>query len=85
MDTNCNQLKMVSPQDGKKYLTDVANAEGIFRLIQSIPFPILQPLVLQCLKGCKGGVGCVFGGNMVESFLMLFLRGSLLRHGYFIF
>ena len=23
--TNCNQLKLVSPKDGKKYLTDVAD------------------------------------------------------------
>lgn len=35
--TNCNQLKMQSA-DGKFYLTDVADTEQLFRLIQSIPF-----------------------------------------------
>ena len=34
--TNCSQLKMQSA-DGKYYLTDVADTEQIFRLIQSIP------------------------------------------------
>ena len=33
--TNCNQLKLKSPKDGKKYMTDVANMQGIFRIIQS--------------------------------------------------
>lgn len=34
--TKCNQLKLEAA-DGKKYLTDVANAETILRLIQSVP------------------------------------------------
>ncbi len=41
--TNCNQLKMVSPKDGKKYNTDVADQEQLFRLIQSIPSPKAEP------------------------------------------
>ena len=41
--TNCNQLKMVSPKDGKKYTTDVADMEQLFRLIQSIPSPKAEP------------------------------------------
>ena len=41
--TNCNQLKMVSPKDGKKYKTDVADFEQLFRLIQSIPSPKAEP------------------------------------------
>jgi hypothetical protein len=40
--TNCNQLKL-SAADGKKYLTDVADAEQLFRLIQSIPSPKAEP------------------------------------------
>ena len=36
------QLKMVSP-DGKKYLTDCANTETMFRIIQSIPSPNAEP------------------------------------------
>jgi hypothetical protein len=45
MVTNCKQLKLVSA-DGKRYLTDVMNAEQILRLIQSIPSPKLEPLKL---------------------------------------
>jgi hypothetical protein len=40
--TNCNQLKLQS-SDGKKYLTDVADVEQLFRLIQSIPSPKAEP------------------------------------------
>ncbi len=36
------QLKMVAP-DGKMRLTDVANTEQLFRLIQSIPSPKAEP------------------------------------------
>ena len=41
--TNCHQLKLVSPKDGKKYLTDVAEMKGMFRIIQSIPSPKAEP------------------------------------------
>ncbi len=40
--TNCNALKMPAP-DGKMRLTDVADAEQLFRLIQSIPSPKAEP------------------------------------------
>ena len=40
--TNCNQLKMQS-SDGKRYLTDVADTEQLFRLIQSSPSPKAEP------------------------------------------
>jgi hypothetical protein len=40
--TNCSQLKMQSV-DGKFYLTDVADTEQLFRLIQSIPSPKAEP------------------------------------------
>ncbi len=40
--TICRQLKLEST-DGKKYLTDCANTEGIFRIIQSIPSPKAEP------------------------------------------
>ena len=36
--TNCNQLKLPAA-DGKNYLTDVANAETLLRLVQSVPSP----------------------------------------------
>jgi hypothetical protein len=40
--TNCSQLKMKSA-DGKFYFTDVADTEQLFRLIQSIPSPKVEP------------------------------------------
>jgi hypothetical protein len=40
--TNCNQLKLEA-EDGKMRLTDVGNAEQVFRLIQSIPSPKAEP------------------------------------------
>ncbi len=43
--TNCSQLKMPSA-DGKFYLTDVADSEQLFRLIQSIPSPKAEPFKL---------------------------------------
>lgn len=41
--TKCNQLKMASPKDGKRYNTDVADTEQLFRLIQSIPSKKAEP------------------------------------------
>lgn len=41
--TNCNQLRMVSPKDGKRYKTDVADTEQMFRIIQSIPSKKAEP------------------------------------------
>jgi len=43
--TNCNGLKMLAP-DGKMRLTDVADTEQIFRLIQSVPSPKAEPFKL---------------------------------------
>ena len=40
--TNCNRLKLLSA-DGKMRLTDVADQEQMFRLIQSIPSPKAEP------------------------------------------
>lgn len=40
--TNCHQLKLKA-SDGKMRLTDVADMEGILRLIQSIPSPKAEP------------------------------------------
>ena len=41
--TVCHQLKMVSPKDGKRYNTDVADMQGMFRIIQSIPSKKAEP------------------------------------------
>ena len=40
--TFCHGLKLEAP-DGKQRVTDCANAEGLFRIIQSIPSPKAEP------------------------------------------
>lgn len=40
--TFCHDLKLEAP-DGKKYYTNCANTEGVFRIIQSIPSPKAEP------------------------------------------
>jgi hypothetical protein len=47
--TNCNGLKMLA-QDGKMRMTDVADTEQLFRLIQSIPSPKAEPFKLWLAK-----------------------------------
>ena len=44
--TNCQQLKMKSPKDGKRYNTDVADTEQLLRISQSIPSPKAEPFKL---------------------------------------
>lgn len=41
--TICKRLKLVA-SDGKRYLTDVMNAEQVLRLIQSVPSPKAEPM-----------------------------------------
>ncbi len=41
--TNCQQLKMKSPKDGKRYNTDVADTKQLLRIVQSIPSPKAEP------------------------------------------
>ena len=45
LNTVCVQLKMPSA-DGKNYLTDTANTEGIFRIMMSVPSPKAEPFKL---------------------------------------
>lgn len=44
--TNCKQLRMRSPKDGKRYKTDVATTEQLLRIIQSIPSKKAEPFKL---------------------------------------
>lgn len=41
--TYCNQLKLLSPKDNKRYKTDVADTEQLLRIIQSIPSKKAEP------------------------------------------
>ncbi|MES2677812.1 MAG: BRO family protein [Pseudomonadota bacterium] len=47
--TNCDQLKMIA-EDGKMRLTDVADTETIFRLVQSIPSKKAEPIKMWLAK-----------------------------------
>ena len=49
---NLVQLKLPS-EDGKYYLTDVANEAQLFRLIQSIPSPKAEPFKLWMAQVAK--------------------------------
>ena len=47
--TKCDKLKLVA-NDGKRYLTDVADIEVVLRLVQSIPSPKAEPFKLWIAK-----------------------------------
>jgi len=47
--TNCNQLTLLA-SDGKSRLTDVADIETVFRLIQSVPSPKAEPVKMWLAK-----------------------------------
>ncbi len=47
--TECNQLKLPA-EDGKQRLTDVAKAETLLRLVQSVPSPKAEPIKLWLAK-----------------------------------
>ena len=47
--TNCHQLKMPAA-DGKHRLTDVATAQTLLRLVQSVPSPKAEPIKLWLAK-----------------------------------
>ena len=50
--TNCHALKLLAA-DGKRRLTDVADLQGIFRIIQSIPSKKAEPFKLWLANLCK--------------------------------
>jgi DNA-damage-inducible protein D len=47
--TDCHRLKLPAA-DGKKYLTDVATAHTLLRLVQSVPSPKAEPIKLWLAK-----------------------------------
>ena len=52
--TACHRLKLPAT-DGKNYLTDVATAETLLRLVQSVPSPKAEPIKLWLAKVVTGG------------------------------
>lgn len=49
--TSCHQLKLPAT-DGKQRLTDVASAETLLRLVQSVPSPKAGPIKLMACAYC---------------------------------
>lgn len=49
LSTFCRQLKLPAA-DGKQRLTDVANAESLLRIVQSVPSPKAEPIKLWLAK-----------------------------------
>ena len=75
--TNCTQLKMKSPKDGKHYQTDVANTEQLLRIIQSVPFKKAEPFKLWLAK-----VGKERLEETVDRALETYLKKAIPLNGY---
>ena len=58
--TKCRRLKMKSKKDGKNYLTDTLDTEGILRLIESVPSPKAEPFKLWLARLGKERIDKVF-------------------------
>ncbi|HEY7339993.1 MAG TPA: BRO family protein [Ktedonobacterales bacterium] len=74
--TDCLQLKMRSPLDGKLYKTDVANTETMLRIVQSIPSPKAEP-VKQWLAKVGAQKLDEAAAAMTEAQKRLLLRGEV--------
>lgn len=57
---NIVQVKLKSSKDGKMYLTDTLDTEGIFRLIESVPSPKAEPFKIWLAKLGKERIDEVF-------------------------
>ena len=51
--TACHRRKLQAP-DGKMYLTDVAKADTLLRLIRSVPSPKAEPIILRTAEAKVG-------------------------------
>lgn len=78
MSFNVGQLKLTSQKDGKKYMTDVLDTKGIFRLIESVPSPKAEPFKMWLASLGKERIDDVFDPEKAIN------RGIeyYLNHGY---
>ena len=67
MHENIVQLKMKSQKDGKNYLTDTIDTEGIFRLIESVPSPKTEPFKMWLASLGKERIDEVFDPEIAIS------------------
>ena len=74
LSSNMGQLKMKSPKDGKNYLTDVLDTEGILRLIESVPSPKAEPFKLWLASLGKERIDEVFDPKIAISRAVTYYR-----------
>lgn len=78
--TTCSQLKLKSPKDGKMYNTDVADMQGIFRIIQSVPSPKAEPFKMWLAEVGKERLDEIVDPElMIERALETYLRKGYSR------
>ncbi len=70
------QLKLKSLKDGKKYLTDTLDTEGIFRLIESVPSPKAEPFKLWLAKLGKERIDEVFDPEIAANRVVNYYRAK---------
>ncbi len=75
LSTKCRQLKMKSAKDGKKYLTDTLDTEGILRLIESVPSPKAEPFKLWLAKLGKEKIDEVYDPSKgIDQMIEIYLK-----------
>ena len=72
------QLKM-SAEDGKMRITDVADNEQLFRLIQSVPSPKAEPFKMWLVKATRLKLEQTTGKKVVTKLNAKNLNGPLLE------
>lgn len=84
--TNCNRLKMTA-EDGKMRLTDVADTEQLFRLIQSVPSKKAEPFKLWLARAGRERIDEIEDPEIgIERLMETYLRkgynndGSIIRY-----
>ena len=75
LSTICRQLKLKAP-DGKMRLTDVADIQGIFRIIQSIPSPKAEPFKMWLAEATTTELTNIHNPNGLEENKKVAKRGG---------
>jgi len=70
------QLKLKSLKDGKKYLTDTLDTEGIFRLIESVPSPKAEPFKVWLANLGKERIDEVFDPEIAANRVVNYYRNK---------
>ena len=85
LSTFCRQLKLEA-SDGKKYNTDVADMQGIFRIIQSIPSPKAEPFKMWLAEVGKERIDEIIDPELaIDRALEIYLKKGYLTKDYKLF